>query len=160
MAKLFGEELRKSILASKARYQEAISDRLDRIDAGLTDMDDCFLSQRVEERAMLECDMQLDILDRGGTYDWDCYFDADGKEVAVRWVNTRFGSKVVANGVFANSIKALLKKTGLVEKTVRVPVWTKFVPAGSGLCGVYGGSYCVVRWHTNMATGEYVGYPD
>ena len=159
--KLYGEELRKSILDSIARTQEVMADRAARIAAWETDEDDCFLSARVDANSLNEYKAQLDILDNGGVYDWDCYFDKDGKEVSVRWVNTRYGAKVVANGVFANSIKALLKKTGLVEKTVKVPVWTKFAAGcGRGMEAVYSGSYQVVRWHTNMATGEYVGYPD
>ena len=159
--KLYGEELRKAILDGIAHTKEIMAERATRIANWETDEDDCFLSARVNENSMSEYRMQLDILDHGGVYDWDCYFDKDGKEVSVRWVNTRYGLKVVANGVFASSIKALLKKTGLVEKTMKVPVWTKFAAgSGRGMLAVYGGSYTVVRWHTNMATGEYVGYPE
>lgn len=160
MAKIYGEELRKLVLATKQRMQEGIYDRARRIANGETDIDDCFMSQRVEERAIAECNMQLHILDGDGMMDFDAWFDADGKEQRVRWVHTRYGGAYVWNGIFASSEKALMKKTGLTCKTIRVPVWTKFVASGSGMMGVYSGSYQRVRWHTNMVTGEYVGYPD
>lgn len=160
MANLFGEELKSAIIAQKQRMIENIEDRRERINNWQTDEDDCFLSQRVDERGIHECNMQLDILGGDGCMDFDGWFDADGNEVRVKWVQTRYGCACVWNGVFASSEKALQKKTGLTRKTIRVPVWTKFCPSGSGLAGVYGGSIQTVRWHTNMVTGEYVGYPD
>jgi hypothetical protein len=158
--KKYGEELRKSILATKEHLLERIKERNERIANWQTDEDDCFLSQRVEERAISECNMQLTILDGDGTMTIDAVIDQDGNEVNTRWVDTRYGLKIVGRGVFANSEKALLKKTGWTTKEIKVPCWTKFCSSGSGLLGVYSGSYQVVRWHTNMVTGEYVGYPD
>lgn len=157
--KLYGEELRKSIEASKAHYLELMEDRARRIANWETDEDDCFLSQRCEENAISECNMQLEILKGDGCMDYEAWFDGD-KEVSVRWVKTRYGYALVYNGIFASSEKAIEKKTGLTRKTIRVPAWTKFWSNGSGMLGVYSGSYEVVRWHTNMVTGEYVGYPD
>lgn len=158
--KKYGEELRKSILATKEHLLESIKERNERIANWQTDEDDCFLSQRVEERAISECNMQLTILDGDGTMTIDAVIDQDGNEVNTRWVDTRYGLKIVGRGVFANSEKALLKKTGWTTKEIKVPCWTKFCSSGSGLLGVYSGSYQVVRWHTNMVTGEYVGYPN
>ena len=88
--------------------------------------------------------------------------DENGEEVSVHWFENKWRrTTCVARGVFASSIKALLKKTGWTQKTIRVPVWVKFCAgSGSGMCAVYTGSYQQVRWHTNMVTGEYVGYPD
>ena len=161
MAKVYGEELRESILATKARMQAAIDRRAERIARWETDEDDCFISQHIEEDAIRECNMQLEILDGDGMRDWDVFVDENDKEVRIHCFTNKWGGdSYVANGIFASSMKALLKKTGLTRKTIRVPVWTKFVPAGSGMYGVYAGSTEVVRWHTNMKTGEYVGYPD
>ena len=159
--KLYGEELRATILATRKRMEQAISDRRNRINNGETDMDDCFMSQHIEEDAIRECNMQLEILDGDGCWDWNVYVDENGKEVRVHYFVNKWGRDCyVANGVFASSLKALMKKTGIKETTIRVPVWTKFVASGSGMFGVYCGSTQVVRWHTNMVTGEYVGYPD
>ena len=159
--KLYGEELRASILETKKIMQARIDDRINRINNCETDMDECFISQHIEEDAIRECNMQLEILDGDGCWDWNVFVDENGKEVRVHCFTNKWGGdSYVANGVFASSIKALMKKTGIKETTIRVPVWTKFVSSGSGMCGVYGGSTQVVRWHTNMVTGEYVGYPD
>ena len=160
MTKLYGEELRKTIEAQKANLQAAIERRAQRIANWETDEEDCFVSQRVEEQGITECNMQLEILNGDGMMDFEGWFDENGKEVRVRWVNTRYGGAFVWNGIFGSSEKALMKKTGLTRKWIRVPVWTKFSAGGSGMMGVYCGSYEQVRWHTNMKTGEYVGYPD
>lgn len=160
MAKVYGEELRKAIEAQKATLQAAIDRRAERIRNWETDEDDCFMSQRVEESGIRECNMQLEILNGDGCMDYEGWFTPEGEEVYVRWVHTRYGGAYVWNGIFASSEKALAKKTGLTRKEIRVPVWTKFSTPYSGMMGAYCGSYERVRWHTNMVTGEYVGYPD
>lgn len=161
MAHVYGEELKKAILARKARAQAAIDDRADRIGRWETDEDDCFMSQRIDERSIRECNMQLEILDTDGTMEIGAIIDADGNEVRVHHFTNKWGrDSVVGRGVFASSVNALLKKTGWTRKTIRVPVWTKFCSPTGGMMGVYCGDYEKVRWHTNMVTGEYVGYPD
>ena len=156
---MYGEELRKSIEAEKARHLENMADRARRIANWETDEEDCFVSQRFDETAVCNCDTRLEILDGDGLMDFDAWFDGD-KEVSVRWVKTRFGYALVWNGIFASSEKALMKKTGLVRKTIRVPKWTQFKSNGSGMYGAYTRSYEIVRWDTNMVTGEYFGYPE
>jgi len=160
--KLYGEELRKSILERKQRMLDALERREERIANCETDYDDCFISIHIEQDAVRECDMQLKILDGDGLMDYEAIIDENGKEVRIHWFQNKWGrDTVVGNGVFASSIKALLKKTGWKEQTIRVPVWTKFISGGGrGMCGVMSGSTEQVRWHTNMVTGEYVGYPD
>ncbi len=160
--KLYGEELKQSIIATKKRLQDAIDRRWERIDNCETDMDDCFISQHVEEDGVRECNMQIAILDSDdGCMDCEAIFDENGKEVSVHGFFNKWNKwTVVGNGIFASSTEALLKKTGWTKKTIRVPAWTKFIAGGRGMCGVMNGSTEVVRWHTNMKTGEYIGYPD
>lgn len=160
--KVYGEELKKSILARKARLQEALRDRADRIARWETDEEDCFLSERVESNGISECNMQLAILETDGTQEWEVIVDENGEEVRTHWFKNKWGSyTIVGRGVFASSEKALLKKTGWKKVPKKVPVWTKFCSgSGGGLLGVYTGSYEIVRWHTNMVTGEFVGYPE
>lgn len=160
MARIYGKELRESIMKDKERLIAAIERRAERIANWETDEDDCFMSQRVEEQGISECNMQLAILDGDGLGEFEVVKDSEGNEIRTHWVHTRYGWKIVANGIFANSLKALLKKTGWHTEIIKAPIWTKFVANGSGLMGVYSGSYQTVRWHTNMVTGEYVGYPD
>jgi hypothetical protein len=161
MAKLYGEELKASILETQKRIRERIADRQRRIDDCETDYDDCFISIHIDENALRECGMQLEILNGDGLMDFDAIVDENGNEVRIHYFENKWGkTNVVGNGVFASSLKALLKKTGWTEKTIRVPVWTKFRASGYGMGGVMSGSTERVRWHTNMVTGEYVGYPD
>ena len=120
MKKLFGEALRASILDTKAHLINVLENRQRRIDNCETDMDDCFVSERIERNGLVECDKQLKILDTDGLMDYDAVFDNDGNEVWVHWVN---------------------------------------ICHGTGLCGAFNSTIEVVRWHTNMVTGEYVGYP-
>lgn len=158
--KVYGNELKQMILNQKERLIASITDRRNRIDEGLVDYDDCFLSARCEDRGIHECDMKLRILEGDGMMDFDAIFDENGKEVPVRWVHTKYGTRIVGRGIFANSREALLKKTGWTEKTIRVPVWVKFHTSGKGMVGVYSGDYYEVRWPVNMKTGEYFGYPE
>jgi len=157
---MYGEELKQKVLKDKERLINSITERRERINAGLVDEDDCFLSSKVEQEGIHECNMKLRILESDGLMDFDAIFDEEGNEVNVRWVSTKYGLRVVGRGIFANSRKALCKKTGWHEETIRVPVWVKFCSYGKGLVGVYCGGYQEVRWHTNMVTGEYVGYPE
>lgn len=158
---VYGEKLKEAILDTKKRMQDAINRRWERIDNCETDMDDCFISQHIEEDAIRECNMQLKILEGDGTEEFEVVIDENGNEIRTHWFTNRWGrDTIVGNGVFASSMSALLKKTGWKLAKIKAPVWTKFVPSGRGMAGVMGGSTEVVRWHTNMVTGEYVGYPD
>lgn len=158
----YGKELAEEI-KKEIEHTEAIQKRRDeRIANWETDEDDCFLSIRVEEQSLDKCRKQLAILETDGLMDFETIVDENGKEVYVHEFRNKWGGwSVVGRGIFASSKEALLKKTGWQKKVIRVPVWVKFIGgAGGGLCSVYSGSYQRVRWHTNMVTGEYVGYPD
>lgn len=135
MSKVFGAELAKQILQRKERLIESMNERDKRINDGWTDYDDCFMSIRTESQSIHECDMQLEILKGDGLMDVEAIFDENGDEVNVhafenKWRRTSY----VGRGIFASSINALLKKTGWVKKTIRVPVWTKFYGAAVAVC--------------------------
>ena len=160
MAKVFGEELRKQVEQRKQSASERINRRQEHIDNCDFDWDDCFVSDHLDSDTIYECNMQLEILSGDGLMDFDAIFDQDGKEVRVTSFINQWGKyTVVGNGIFASSKSALLKKTGWTEHTIKVPVWTHYVPSGRGMAGVCGGSSQKCRWHTNMVTGEYVGFP-
>lgn len=160
--KLYGAELAESIKESIRHTEEIQKRRDERIANWETDEDDCFMSIRVEDQALANYRTQLEILATDGLMDYTAVVDENGKEVSVHCFRNKWGGwSYVGNGIFASTKQALLKKTGWTEKTIRVPVWTKFVGGcGGGLCSVYTGRYEKVRWHTNMVTGEYVGYPE
>lgn len=162
MARLFGAELAASIEREIEHIHEIRKNRDERIRDGWTDEDDCFMSIRSETQTLDRCRMELEILKGDGCMDFEAVIDENGEEVYVHAFENKWGrTSYVGRGIFASSMDALLKKTGWTRKTIRVPVWTKFVSGcGGGMCAVYTGSYQCVRWHTNMVTGEYVGYPD
>lgn len=156
----YGSELRAEIEAKQQRVLDIMADRRARIANCEYDWDDCFVSSHLDDDQLRECCMQLEILKGNGTMEFEAVFDENGKEVNVRLVQTRYGGAYVGRGIFASSKKALCKKTGWTMKTIEVPCWTKFCTSGTGMAGVCSGSTRIVRWHTNMVTGEYVGYPE
>ena len=162
MKRLFGAELAVSIEREMQKIREIQQERDERISRGETDYDDCFVSIMSDAQSLDRCRMELEILKGDWLMNYDAIIDENGEEVSVhcfenKWRRTTY----VGRGVFASSIRALLKKTGWTQRTIRVPVWVKFeAGCGGGMCGVYTGRYTYVRWHTNMVTGEYVGYPD
>lgn len=160
--KLYGEKLAAAIRKEMEDIQKRIDSRSRRISDGTTDYEDCYMSHRHDEEELSACKEKLDILQGDGTMKEDAIFDEDGKEVRVHWFDNRWGGvSCVARGVYASSIPALLKKTGWTQKEIRVPVWMKWrAGVGGGLCAAYTGGYYRCRWHTNMVTGEYVGYPE
>lgn len=158
---LYGKELAESIRRSIQRIHETQERRNERIANWETDEDDCFMSIRVEEHALSEYYKQLRILETDGMDDFEVVVDQFGHVVRTHWFTNKWGKPtIVGNGVFASSKEALLKKTGWHLETRRYPIWTRFESNGGGLYGVYTGSYQYCRWHTNMVTGEYVGYDD
>lgn len=161
--KKFGKELAEEIKKDIERTRAIMARRDERISNWETDEDDCFLSQRVNEQAISEYQKQLNILNGDGFTTVQIYEDSEGIEHTIGYFRNKFGgysyvTTVKGQKFYASSERALLKKSGLVAKVVKVPAWTKFCPNGSGLCGVYSGSYEIVRWHTNMVTGEYFGF--
>ena len=158
--KLYGSDLMTKLANDRQRVLGIMAERNGRINEGLTDDNDCFMSIKMDKHQLREIEMQMEILAGDGLYEVKALFDEDGDEVAMRWVNTRYGTRVVADGVFAKTVEALVEKTGYELRTIKAPCWTKFMSSGTGLCGAYTGYYVKTRWHTNMTTGEYVGYPN
>lgn len=160
--KVYGAELADQIKRKIEHIHEVREERYQRMRDGDTDYDDCFMSIRTEAQSLHECEMQLEILKGDGTMEIEAIFDEEGNEIRVNsFLNKWGGTSYVGRGIFASSMNALLKKTGWQKRTIKVPVWTKFCAgSGGGMCAVYTGSYECVRWHTNMVTGEYVGYPE
>jgi len=155
----YGKELAQEIQNEMENLEEAIENRYIRIASGKTDMDDCFMSQNTEEKGISKCKMMIEVLNGDGLMDLHCFRDNDNKVHQYRWVDTRYGMKIVSDGIFASSVKAMKFKTGWKEDYIRVPCWVKFeAGSGGGMCGAYTGQYNYVRWHTNMVTGEYVGF--
>lgn len=157
----FGKELKESIQKELNDVLENQANREERINKGETDFDDCFLSIHTDEIHRRECELRISILDGDGLMDYEAIVDDNGNEIPIHWFKNKYGGmSVVGRGIFANSINALLKKTGWKQETIKVPCWTKICCNGLGMLGVYNSYVSITRWHTNMVTGEYVGYPN
>jgi hypothetical protein len=144
-------ELESEIEAQKKSQAE----RQARIDSWQTDIDDCFVSIRMNDINQRLSEARLHIVQNNGLATFNAWFDQEGKEVDVRWVKTRFGYNtyaLVGRGIFASSEKALAKKTGWVMKKIQAPAWAKIVAGGSGMYGAFNSSVSIYRISENKIT--------
>lgn len=158
--RLYGEELIKKLENDISRYREAIDERFERVNEGLTDWDDCFMSQRCEERGINNCINKINLIKDGGCSWFNEYATLDGVLVKSRWCNTRYGLKLRAempdgSVVWTSSTtRSGLKKKGLKMVECLRPAWFSFKSGNSGLLGVYTGDYVMFPSDFNYATGE------
>ena len=156
----YGDELIKELEEEIARNREAISNRIDRINNGWTDWDDCFISQRCEERGIANAQDKIALIKRGGCEWFTEYATLDGVLVNAKWCDTRYGSSLrveMPDGkvVWTTALtqKGLAKK-GLKRVECLRPAWFAFHSSGRGMVGVYTGSYVAFPSDINYATGE------
>lgn len=156
----YGIELIKELEQQNELMRAAIADRYERIDAGMTDIDDCFISQRCEERGINVNEDKIALIKEGGCAWFTEYATLDGTLVNARWCNTRFGSSlrvVMPDGAVvwttATTAKGLAKK-GLKMVRCKRPAWYAFRSSARGMLGVYSGSYVLFPSDVNYATGE------
>ena len=80
----YGAELIASLEKENERLREAITNRMDRINDGSTDWDDCFMSQRCESRGISNNEDKINLLKNGGTSWFIEYATLDGTLVKSR----------------------------------------------------------------------------
>ena len=163
MAQKYGKELVEQLKKEIARLEESISNRWDRINEGMTDMDDCFMSERCEERGIQNNKDKIALINKGGCEWFLEYATLDGKLVDAHWCNTKFGSSLrvkMPDGsvvwTTACTAKGLAKK-GLKKVECLRPAWFKFSCSQGGMLGVYTGQYVYFPSDVNYATGEPAG---
>lgn len=156
----YGQELVKELEQEIATLQASISNRYDRIDAGMTDMDDCFISDRCEQRGIQLAQDKINLINNGGTSWFTEYATLDGQLVNAVWCNTRYGYSLrvtMPDGsviwTTASTAKGLARK-GLKQVECRRPAWYCFRASNSGMLGVYTGQYVLFPSDVNYATGE------
>ena len=157
---LYGKELIKSLENTIERNKEIIGNRIDRINNGSTDMDDCFVSQHFDDMAITEAKRKIELINDGGTAWFDEYATLDGQLVEYTECITQYGWTrrfEMPNGevVFtsAHTAKGLAKKGLKMVRCLR-PAWYEFKAHGTGLMGAYAGDYELVPSDVNYATGE------
>lgn len=163
--KKYGTELIAQLEAEITRMQESIENRMDRINSGLTDMDDCFISQKVESETIATNQQKINLINNGGTAWFLSYATLDGQIVDAMWCNTKYGYKLrvkMPDGEIiwtASDTAKGLAKRGLKKVEILLPAWFSFSTSGSGMAGVMSGSYQLCRSDFNYATGETVTEP-
>lgn len=157
---MYGMELIAQLEKEIANYKAVIADRQRRIDAWQTDEDDCFISQRCDERGINIAKDKIALIKDGGCMWFTEYATLDGKLVNARWCNTRYGSSLRAEmpdgsvvWTTATTAKGLARK-GLKKVECLRPAWFTFHSSHSGMMGVYTGSYVPFPSDFNYATGE------
>lgn len=156
----YGQELITSLEDQIKILQKNMNNRVERINEGSTDIDDCFISQRCEERDIALNRDKIHLLKEGGCSWFEEYATLDGTLVDARWCNTRYGTSlrvVMPDGTVkwttARTPKGLAK-IGLKKVLCLRPAWFAFHSSGSGMFGVYTGSYVLFPSDINYATGE------
>lgn len=156
----YGVELIKELEVEIEADKKAINNRIERINNGETDWDDCFISQRCEERGINVNKDKIALIRDGGCA-WFCeYATLDGELVKARWCNTKYGTSLRAEmpdgsvvWTSATTAKGLAKKGLKMVECLR-PAWFAFKSSNSGMLGVYTGSYVLFPSDVNYATGE------
>lgn len=156
----YGKELIEQLEGEIALMQESISNRIDRINDGMTDWDDCFISQRCEDRGISNNKDKIALIKDGGCAWFLEYATLDGKLIDTKWVKTQYGYSLRAKmpdgsvvWTTASTKKGLAKK-GLKKVECKRPAWYKFSSGHGGMLGVYTGSYVLFPSDVNYATGE------
>lgn len=156
----YGQELIKDLERENELNRAAIASRYERISEGWTDLDDCFISQRCEERGIANNEAKIALIRDGGCAWFREYATLDGRLVNAHWCNTRFGYSlrvVMPDGsvvwTTADTKKGLAKR-GLKAVECKRPAWYKFHSSAGGMLGVYTGDYILFPSDVNYATGE------
>lgn len=167
--KLTGENYIKSLEAEIQRYRDTIKDRYERIGRGETDMDDCFVSQRSNETAITTAQYKIDILKRGGLWDFMVLVDSTGQVVCEStgegkygpfwWVkdSEAFGRRHVPyhRRYEPEQIVKHYAKYGLKLEKREFPAWVTLRSNGKGMFGAYMAQPSIFRSRMNYYTGEH-----
>lgn len=159
----YGVELIKQLEADIERIENVRKDRAERIATWETDIDDGFLSDRIEQTSLNACRSKIELLKHGGCSWFNEYATLDGTLVKAHWCNTKFGRSLRAEmpdgsvvWTTASTSKGLANK-GLKKVRCLRPAWFAFHSSCTGLMGAYAGDYVEFPSDVNYATGEPAG---
>lgn len=160
MDRVYGQELIDRLEAEIALMRQSASERWDRINAQQTDIDDCFISMRCEDRGISNNQDKIKLIKDGGCAWFREYATLDGVLVNAHWCNTKYGYSLRAEmpdgsvvWTTASTPKGLAKR-GLKAVECKRPAWFAFKSNNAGMFGVYTGSYVLFPSDVNYATGE------
>lgn len=156
----YGVQLIESLKKEIDIMQAAIDRRAERIANWETDEEDCFISQRNEERTISVNRDKIRLIEDGGCAWFQEYATLEGQLVKAKWCNTKFGYSLRAEmpdgkvvWTTADTEKGLAKR-GLKKVECKRPAWFAFKSPYGGMMGVYCGDYELFPSAMNYATGE------
>lgn len=154
------ESLRKEIEDKRA----LMADRQQRIAAGQTDMEDCFVSERSNQQAIDLANTKIEILENGGLAEFDCLRDLEtGEVVSTKRLKGQWGwcwriddAHVAKFGKFVGdaSRESTYTRKGLKSGTCMLPAWACFDTYGTGMAGAYSAFVKVFPSNKNYAIEE------
>lgn len=155
------QELIKELQNEIDQYRAKIEDRQRRIGEGLTDMDDCFISDRMNSLHIDLAQRKIDILKNGGTAQFDVLRDIETGEIVSKKfsegqhglchrIEDEFVSKF---GLYVGIAKreSTYTKKGLKQCVANLPAWATTQANGSGMYGAYMSSVVVFQSKKNYA---------
>jgi len=155
------QELIKQLESEIEHYNSIIENRYERIAEGLTDMDDCYVSQRINGLNINLAKTKIDILKNGGTAPFDVLRDIETNEVvSKKEVLGQYGvchliedEYVSKFGRFVASAKkeSTYTKKGLKRDMAEFPAWATTKANGDGMYGAYMSSVVVFPSKKNYA---------
>lgn len=161
---IYGQKLLDDLKERIDSTKSLMRDRQRRISEGLTDMDDCFVSERMNQHTISELRMKINILENGGISEFEVLVDIETNEVvSKRTVNGKFGMCWLISeqyqdkfGVFVGIAKrqSTYEKRGLRKEYRNYPAWVTFKANGTGMAGAYTGCSTIFQSDVNYWTGE------
>jgi len=155
------QELIKQLQNEIDKYTAIIQDRSRRIGEGLTDMDDCFVSDKSNRLQIDLAKKKIQILKNGGTSTFTVLRDIETNEiVSRRLVDGRYGlchliddEYVSKFGRFVGMAKreCTYTKKGLKQDKEQFPAWATTQANGSGLYGAFMAQVVVFQSEKNYA---------
>jgi len=142
-------------------YRATIDDRHKRISEGLTDMDDCYISQRMNSLHIDLAQTKIEILENNGFAQFDVLRDIETDEIiSKKEVLGQYGvchliddEYVSKFGRFVGCAKkeSTYTKKGLKQDVAQLPAWATTKANGSGMYGAYMSSVVVFPSKKNYA---------
>jgi len=147
-----GQKRIKQQLDTIDHYTKIMMDRRKRIEQGLTDVDDCFISERSNQHAITEAKLKLEILQNGGLSKFEVLVDVETNDiVSKKIIQGKYGLCWIVNDDHADKFgrfvglakkESTYSKKGLKVEWQELPAWVCFnAGSGSGMMGMYTGAY-------------------
>ncbi len=156
---MYGKDLEMELMEDLKRFKTIALDREKRIDDGMTDYDDCFVSIQSESIGKQKTEMKLNILQNDGFSWFEEFATLDGALCKSALCETRYGFRWRIETPDGQVIwtsaetKKGLARIGLKKMLCKRPAWVKYEGFGTGLAGALNGTCVVFPSNTNFATG-------